>query len=392
MKVSAFAKHWGLSPEALLSRMADAGLPQQSENEDISKEQQQQLERQLSGGETIQLLRNLRGFSRAQLAEKAGISERQIARIEAYKTAPNPAHQKKLAAALRVHVRDLFGSTEFARRLHQFEPGSIEYEKSRGKAAKPMSATVSTQARLAYALIRRRYGWTIGEIVELTPVLFVLLAEGSLAHRRKKHDQMDETWKSAADELKSFLGEFREQLQEEKESIESFDLRGVNKQRVSAAVFRNERDEDPFVTYLSHLADELELQDDEPRCFQGERRLFARICRAELDWLAGGSERARWALEYGDVNVATIPDDLLAEDERGFEIPHEEKASSRRIKWLESQLTADMERAVRDWRENLGVVDRGGLRCPNPTCGKPAIPQDKFCTECGSPLQSTQST
>ena len=47
-----------------------------------------------------------------------------------------------------------------------------------------LSIKINSQVRLAYDLVKHRYGPSQKEIIKLAPLLYVLLAEGSLAWRR----------------------------------------------------------------------------------------------------------------------------------------------------------------------------------------------------------------
>ena len=373
MRVNELAKILGVSAQTLLRQMGQAGLPQERDDEIVSDEQQQQLEavvRARRDAETmrqnIRLLRKKRGMTRADLARKTGFSERHLARIEAGEVDVSRQDQKeRLAKALRIGIADLSGDTDYIGRLRQTEPGT--------DAGVPISATVSTQTRLAYALLRERYGWSAGEIIGLAPVLFALLAEGSLERRRRRLAQIRKAHDEVDEALKDYLSILPRQCGVEEASIDRCDLRAadVEEDGDPTSAFRNQRDEDPFVAYLIELANQF-LPDDEPAYLRGERRLLARVCRAELHRWTGDSERARWALEYGEVNLSDIPDDLLL---------FTEEAPEKRIAWLESKLSANIANAVEEWRRSLS---RKGVRCPK--CDAPVDPRAKFCPRCGNRL------
>ena len=373
MRVSELAKILGVSAQALLEKIEEAGLPQERDDEIVSDEQLQRLEavvRVRRDAETIRqnirLLRKKRGMTRAELARKTGFSERHLARIEAGEVNVSRQDQKeRLAKGLRIGIADLSGGTDYIGRLRQAEPGT--------DAGVPISATVSTQTRLAYALLRQRYDWSAGEIIELAPVLFALLAEGSLDGRRRRLAQIRKAHDEVDEALKGYLSILPRQCGVEEASIARCDLRAADVDEIGdpTSVFRKQRDGDPFVGYLIEFANQF-FPDDEPAYLRGERRLLARVCRAELHRWAGDSERARWALEYGDVNLSDIPDDLLL---------FTEEVTEKRIAWLESKLSADVENAVEEWRRNLSSK---GVRCPK--CDAPVDPRAKFCPRCGNRL------
>ena len=373
IKVMDLARTVDVSPAALLRQMEQAGLPHERDDEFVSDEQQKQLwafVRARQDAETIRenikLLRKDRGLTRAELARKADFSERQLARIEAGEAYISRQDQKeRLAKALHVAIADLCGNTDYVGRLRQTEPGA--------NAAVPIGTTVDTQTRLAYVLLGQRYGWSAGDIIKLAPVLFALLAEGSLERRRRRLTEIRKAYDEVDETLKSYLSRLPRQCSVEEASIERCDLRAadVEEDGDATSVFRNHRGEDPFVAYLFEFATQL-LPDDEPAYLRGERRLLARICRSELERLAGDSERARWALEYGEVTLSDIPDHLLDSTS---------EAKEKRIAWLESKLSATVEDAVEEWRHNLSSK---GVRCPK--CDVPVDPRAKFCPRCGNRL------
>ena len=376
--INQLAKSLDMPVATLLRHMGQAGLPHEQGDEFVSDEQQEQLRAYVQARcdaetlrENIRSLRKSRRLTRAELGRKAGISERQLARFEAGEAGiSRPDQLERLARALRVGVADLRGDTDYVGRIRQTEPGT--------DAGVQISTSVGTQTRLAYALLRQRYGWNVGEIVELAPVLFALLAEGSLERRRRKLAEIRKAYDGVDEELKGYLSALPRQCSVEEASIERCDLRAadVEDDGDPTSVFRHRRGEDPFVAYLNEFADQL-LPDDEPAYLRGERRLLARVCRAELDRLAGDSEPARWALEYGDVNLSDIPNDLL--------LPTSE-AKEKRVAWLEFRLSAKVADSVKEWRRKLSSK---GVRCPK--CDSPVDPRARFCPRCGNRLKPSES-
>ena len=52
------------------------------------------------------------------------------------------------------------------------------------------------------------------------------------------------------------------------------------------------------------------------------------LCSEQLNEITGGSEYARWTLEYGDVRLTDIPKELMSE-----------QAKDERVAWLEGKLS-----------------------------------------------------
>ena len=55
-----------------------------------------------------------------------------------------------------------------------------------------VNAEIAPKARLAYDLVKSRYCVSATEIINMAPLLFSLLAEGSLGWRRRKLDEASE--------------------------------------------------------------------------------------------------------------------------------------------------------------------------------------------------------
>ena len=130
------------------------------------------------GAQNLKALRTSKGWSRNQLADRSGVSERQLARIESTGGAVRMTTRKKIAEALGVDREKLSGANSVPRNPEKLEDVGLRVR-------------VSPQLQLAYDLVSFRYGPTRREIVELAPLLFVLLAEGSLAWRLERAEKVD---------------------------------------------------------------------------------------------------------------------------------------------------------------------------------------------------------
>ena len=127
--------------------------------------------------ERLHNLRQKKGLSRPQLSKKAGIAEKTIQRIE---KEPQPSQQKtlnRLAKALGVEPGVLTGELPLP-------------ESDKASAPDPervqVGAQVAPKVRLAYDLIKRRYGVSTTEIINMAPLFFALLAEGILVWRARE--------------------------------------------------------------------------------------------------------------------------------------------------------------------------------------------------------------
>ena len=206
-----------------------------------------------------------------------------------------------------------------------------------------IGALIQAESRLAYDLVKIRYGIKATEIINMAPLFFVLLAEGSLAWRREKLRELNE----AIARMKE-IGRIRDNpighlsyancadvadnaLFFEEESIDKADLFGEHLPGEAHDFGYDPSRGNPFADYVRWFADEL----DNPgivKITSGELKLGLggfpdyEICGERLDKIAGDSRKARQALKNGTVRLSDIPEKLVAEDMR-----------TERVKWLEDR-------------------------------------------------------
>ena len=282
--VEALARDEGIAPEKLLRKLEEIGRPKPSSDRLVTAEEQERISpfvRTHRIAETIRAIREFRGLTRANVAETVGISERQLAKIEAGEVDLVDPRQttrlQKLAAGLDVTIKDLHGRTDTASLVLDTESVS--------EPSVAISAMVTQEARAGFARVRNRYDWSIAQVVELAPLMFVLLAEGSLARRRRKLEEMRNAHEEAPLELRRFLAEFRERLDEEDRSIRDCALRHDS---FPGSVFP-----DPLCAHLFELADTLKDDDSPPIPRTGEARRSERLLLDLLDWLLRGDDDMR---------------------------------------------------------------------------------------------------
>ena len=308
--------------------------------------------------ERLRRLRNDKGLSRARLGEQARISERTIQRLEleAEQSQSTREHTlRRLAKALGVEESVLTGEAPLPDSGGTAAPDT-------GRVA--IGAQIAPKARLAYDLVRRRYGVSATEIINMAPLFFVLLAEGSLARRREELEQVGE----AIDRLDqvgpttgSWIfgpGAYRagEARRVEQESIDANDVFGERLFDSSNLAFLDEpfdpAEGNPFASYLRRLADALgnpgavgieqnDLSYGSPLRFPDYD-----ICRDELDDITNGSPDARRALETGNARLAAIPEELTGEE-----------AGAARAAWLKDTLPE----AFRDLQEGEILAELADL-------------------------------
>ena len=279
----------------------------------------------------LRQLREAKRLTRARLAEKSKVSERQLRRLEDSKAPPPSIRDNtlmKLARALEVEPGVLAGEIpppEFTQR-----PARVERS--------PIRAMIEPKARLAYTLLKQRYGVNATDIINMAPLFFTLLAEGSLAWRREQLEAADEAMERAVSfgegHLSFMKAAYRVEngLIGERDSIEALDLFG---EKVSDDAHYWEYDsstENPFAAYLRKLADDLgradvvSITDDALGFGLSFRYPSYDVCGAELDGIAHHSETARWVLEAGHVRLDEIPAELQGDT-----------VGEERARWLEGK-------------------------------------------------------
>ena len=271
--------------------------------------------------ERLRRLRKRGKLSRAKLSERAKVSERTIQRLESDSEASEKPHEltlERLAGALRVEEGVLTGELPFP---DPDKPDTPEIDRVQ------IGAKINPMARLAYDFIKRRYGVGTTEVIDMAPLFFVLLAEGSLAQRRervqeayKATDHLERIRGSMAD-MQGIIDSIGDSIDSEEASIREIDLFGEgllsdSKNPWIADPF-DPYDTNPFADYLRGLADALDK--DVVFCFPtdllGSPPRFPRysICDGKLNAIANGSNMARSALTSGAVRLDDIPEELISE-------------------------------------------------------------------------------
>ena len=309
--VNVLAQAEDIPADSLLRKLEDLGRPKPSAQALLTAEEQEQLSsfvRAQHLSSTIRAMRDYRGLTQTELAAAVGISDRQLAKIEAGEVdllqADLPAAgegvpdrqlakieagevdygphflpdedptglREKLAGALQVELKDLFGKTDIAAQIRDAE--------SQRQHSVAVRALVTPEARSAFSRIRDRYGWTVTQVMELAPLMFILLAEGSLTRRRRRLDELQNALGGAPGGLHRVLMEFHSEIHErverEQDSIRECNLR-------QDCLFRAGFP-DPFSAYLFDLAATLEKADVPPanKSPNGEQLLLRWLLRDEV--------------------------------------------------------------------------------------------------------------
>lgn len=256
--------------------------------------------------------REIRSWTQQQLAEKAGISLRQIASLEKRTSddAGQPVREStlaKLATALSV------------------DPSDIIYDSARPQsgATHTVKLPISASEQLKFDLIKERYGLSMMDLIRSAPMLFVLAANSSFSWRKQEHIQA----RTHLDGLKSAMGYIL--TAEQREMIASLEAKLADEAAEIALgeVFTTSEDEfgssSRFLDWVDAVSgdrNDLELI--------GLRKVDIgasgtsvpyNVCHGTLYGIAGGpgtpgANRAIHALNNGAVRLDEIPQELRSDD------------------------------------------------------------------------------
>ena len=331
--------------------------------------------------QSLRALREAKRLSRRQLAAKSRVSERQLARLESSRKAVRSTTFKRIAEALGTDSEKLSGASPL-------QPAPAPPEDVH------VGLRVSPQLRLAYDLVRLRYGPTRKQIVELAPLLFVLLAEGSLAWRKKRVGEVDELVHRLYElgkDSQLYFAKYVEDVCEaamevEKTSIRSADVLG-DTVRGEDYLYQRFTEDDlygvvPFAEYLCNLAEDMGIEGivdfypNDSDATVGYDTIWGaepyEVCRDSLAELTGGSKYARWALLHGDVQLSNIPQDLLGPEAKGARVAWLESKLSDEVRSRQDDFESELESIGRDLTLTLEAVREEGI---DPSAGQTGDPQ-----------------
>ena len=291
--------------------------------------------------ERLRELRTRKGLSQAELARRARIHARTVRRMEREPEQCGKAREDtvhRLAKALGVEPAVLTGDGPLP------PPPRLGKEPTSAPMRSRISAQIFSKSRLAYDLVTRRYGVTASEIINLAPLFFALLAEGSLKWRREKLKEVEEgigLWVDGGPPP-----DLMEVIEQEEMSIDNSDVFGEGREEIWGFPLSYKN---PFAAYLNRQDPDsvhsLDVQSLKMRIDYG-------IYLEELRAITNGSRRARMCLEAGHARVTDIPEELMAED-----------AGEKRAKWLVERIPEDFDEGEYDLAEAfvpIGPMEKEG--------------------------------
>lgn len=281
-------------------------------------------------------LRNSQTLSLSALAERSKISKRQLARLESPESLPKNVREitvARLAKALGVDRAVLAGAAPMP-------PAA-------GPApARQVSTQLDPEAQLACDLIERRYGVKRSTLFNAAPLMFALLAEGSLHWRRESALKITE----AANRLQDLGGSGHtafanaasralEGCLDEEQSIEKRDLFGRAVGHDAYELGYDTFCHNPFADYLRHVCRTYNAPEavklDEEMLEHGVLADFPsyEVCSGDLEKISAGSALAAYSLRMGYARIGDIPSDLWGDQMDGH-----------RATWLEGRVPEEARR------------------------------------------------
>ena len=303
----------------------------------------------------LRALRDGLNLSRDKLANQSGVSARQIARIEGQEEPADlrPQTLASLARALNIESAVLTGEKPLPPSRPQSD--GVRFSGQMGSAT-----------RLDYDLVSRRYGVTAKQVIDLAPLLFAMLAEGSLAWRREKLAHVDQALSDLRNLAREHSQLYFASLHVDIDTGCSIEERSIAQADVLGDLARDEDNElgdflvgeaTPFADYMRKLANDIDqpdiisFEDSDNSLILGYRHEIYgvepfRLCGKDIDEIAGNSKYAQWALLAGDARISDIPQALLSEE-----------AKDQRIEWLEDRLSDDVKTANEDWESFMADIE-----------------------------------
>ncbi len=310
--------------------------------------------------EALKTYRARKHWTQEQLADAtqgpSRVSLPTIKRVESTKGSTYPANDRVaevLAKALGVSIEDLSrGPSEAEDRE----------ESLRKFGYRPLRTMVDAETALAFNMVQHIYGIPIRSQIEMAPLFAALLAEGSLAWRRKRVEAIGE----ASAKLQELGGghcsfvyaawRVDEGAVEERDSITKRDVFGIQASEQAFDCGYDRSANNPFADYLEKFASEAQAQtitfDKDFGWKTSEGLPKYRIGAEIIERLTGEDPDAEYALLRGHVRLKDIPDELLG-DGKGAE----------RVAWMVKRIPGEelaARKAERDELLTLIGLDENG--------------------------------
>jgi transcriptional regulator with XRE-family HTH domain len=270
-------------------------------------------------GQQIRERRDELGLTLDQLSAKAGINRKTIHQIEKAKRkrGARKSTLEALAKALEMDVKD-----PVVYREKKSDESPAEY----GHLVQ-INVRLPRDVRNSWSLLALRYGIAIKHLIEMAPIAFFLIAEGSLHHRRQRLEElkaqmrrMDDLRATFPDWPSGIVGPepaLDDALFHERASIEARDLfarKVFDSEAFDSFVMPEEWYDEggkPFTTYVREQSRVLDLEAELDCLDGGALSPSYRVCLGDIRRLVGADEEAVDAISEGWVLLHEMPKELL---------------------------------------------------------------------------------
>lgn len=262
------------------------------------------------------------GLKNAQLARRLGVTPKTVGRwMKGHANPPEPTINK-IANELGIPVQVLTGEAKME------QPSQPNLGTSRSR----VGADVSARTRNAFILASARYGVSQTQIIELAPLMFTLIAEGSLEYRRgilERAGEHVDALNDMADGFSSYLRSHRaeEGMYDEQNSIEGRDIFGQSVGEDTHELGYYQPTQNPFFRYLQllvkGLSDEEAIHLDDDEDIHVENVPAFALFHEETRKLSEGDADLANDISQGTIDLGKLPKELRTAD-----------ASAERVDWL----------------------------------------------------------
>lgn len=300
---------------------------------------------------TMRELRDRAGMTQAQLGERAKVAARTIQRIETshgmYQCRQHQA--ESIAKALGTTPAVLAGGKR-----------SVEEQTALLKKAglKPLRMIVKEDYSFYLGMIELTYGVQWRDVVELAPLLFVIVAERSLAERLAAANELQ----AALDALiapkghpqltfMNATGEFEDALASERDSIAAKDIFAAKVSEFADEIGGIAFNRNPFTETVKRMvadckSDVLKIASMSDVEREWPLGIEINAFTTQLENLTGGDPIAIDALIGPEArHVTDIPKELLTDDRRDD-----------RIRWLNDQVSIGRREVLERQKEQLAAL------------------------------------
>jgi transcriptional regulator with XRE-family HTH domain len=285
--------------------------------------------------DTLEYFLGQRGMTQADLIRKSKVGKATISRIFSGKVKKqNDETTKRIAGALGVLIEELCAPVDKA---------AIQNAKLREMGVQMLRATLSGEKWWNYDMVHSRYGISLKDQLDFAPISIMMLAEASLAERRKNIEKMRQGLRDidsgTSDHLRIDLGINRAEniLYSEESSIEKNDIFGhvlLESADDDLEIGFDPEQTNPFADFIGKMIETLGAPIEIYKDYLGmpDTGLWEyQIAPAEMERITGGDPRATMALNRVYVRLRDIPEDLMPDDQ-----------TEPRVAWLRAKLPEEI--------------------------------------------------